>query len=386
MNSFPSPDCNLNTHDTTPSERFLVAVIGPDDAKRESVVRTLDEFPQVEVFEFYSYPPKRGYLRDVLKNPFSVVMIELDSAPENVLDLIEEATESSSAEIVVYSAKADLTLALRCIDAGASDYLRLPLDPAAFSSQLDRLALEYRTALAACSTNSASEMIPAGASALNCATFEEHRPDLPLLIPETLPENFRDWDAEPCPVLADGTPVEMETARVLSAVSVEHSIEQEAVLPPEWDWSQFTHSASNDMAMIAEEQNTRTNTSGVISCSFVERTENESGAFIEIPVAEFQHEYAIPGKKCRITELGAAITQESDEALFQMFRSNVESSRRPGTLKKQTRIAAPIVISIVLPLLAVTIGLLNPRVDSDAKQLVSLCAHSIQMQFNSEAR
>jgi DNA-binding NarL/FixJ family response regulator len=378
VNSFLSTDPNLKTRDTGRSERFLVAVIGPDDAKRESVVRTLDEFPQVDVSEFYSYPPKRGYLRDVLENPFNVVMIELDSSPEIALDLIEEAAEFSSAAILVYSEKADLTLALRCIKAGALEYIHLSLDPAALSNQI-------RIALASDPTTSTSE-IRGGESALNGATSGEHRQNPPFWIPETLPENFCEWDAESGPEKQNGTSAEMETARVLSVELVEQSIEREAVVPPDWDWSQISLSGSNEKATIAEGKDIGKHESGAISTGFTSRTKNESDAVIESPLAEYQPENAIPGKRCRVMELGTARTQEADQELWQMFRSNVEISRRPKTLKRRKRIAAPIVIGIVLPLLTVMVGLLNPRVDSDAKQLISLGANSIRVQLNADSQ
>jgi DNA-binding NarL/FixJ family response regulator len=334
---------------------------------RESVVRALDEFPQVDVFEFYSYPPKRGYLRDVLENSFNVVMIELDSAPETALGLIEEATDCSGAAILVYSEKTDVALALRCMKAGASEYLYLPPDPAALSNQI-------RTALASYPITSTNETIHSGAYELNCAIPEVDRQNFLSLIPETLPANFCDWDAESGPERQDGTPAGLETAHVLLAEPAEQSIEREAIVPPCWDWSQIA---------AVEGEDPGENTSGTISPSFTSRTTHESDVVIERPLAEFQFGDNIPGKRCR--ELGAARTQEADEELRELFRSSVENSQ-PKTLKKRKRIAAPIVIGIILPLMTVTVGMMIPRVDSGAKQLVLLCANSIRVQLNSDTR
>ena len=279
MNSFLSTESDPKTQDATRSERFLVAVIGPDRAMRESVVRALDEFPQVDVFEFYSYPPKRGYLRDVLENSFNVVMIELDSAPETALGLIEEATDCSGAAILVYSEKTDVALALRCMKAGASEYLYLPPDPAALSNQI-------RTALASYPITSTNETIHSGAYELNCAIPEVDRQNFLSLIPETLPANFCDWDAESGPERQDGTPAGLETAHVLLAEPAEQSIEREAIVPPCWDWSQIA---------AVEGEDPGENTSGTISPSFTSRTTHESDVVIERPLAEFQFGDNIPG-------------------------------------------------------------------------------------------
>jgi hypothetical protein len=208
---------------------------------------------------------------------------------------------------------------------------------------------------------------------LNCAIPEEDRQNFLSLIPETLPASFCDWDAESGPERPDGTSAGLENAHVLLADPAEQSIEREAIVPPCWDWSQIA---------VVEGEDPGENTSGAISSSFTSQTENESDVVIESPLADFQPENASSSKRCR--ELGAARTQEADEELRLMFRSSVENSQRPKTLKKRKRIAVPVVIGIILPLLTVTVGMMIPRVDSGAKQLVLLCANSIRVQLNSD--
>jgi pilus assembly protein CpaE len=69
-------------------------------------------------------------MRRLLRETFDVVVIDLDSNTEYALDLVECICVNHSATIMVYSAhsaQSDAEMLLRCMRAGAREYLTLPL-------------------------------------------------------------------------------------------------------------------------------------------------------------------------------------------------------------------------------------------------------------------
>ena len=71
------------------SEPLSIAVISPDDDRRNVAIRALDKFPNGHIREFISYPPDIEAVTRMLKKSFDVVIIDLDSDPEYTLDLVE---------------------------------------------------------------------------------------------------------------------------------------------------------------------------------------------------------------------------------------------------------------------------------------------------------
>ena len=114
-----------------------VALIGPDEERRSSVAKALAETRRAAVREFDSYPPELDHLQRLLWS-FDVIMLDLDSDPNVALELVERASGSDAATIMVYSAKSDPKLAIRLLRAGAREYLLLPLEQGAVAQALAR--------------------------------------------------------------------------------------------------------------------------------------------------------------------------------------------------------------------------------------------------------
>jgi len=70
------------------SEPLSIAVISPDDVRRNAAIRALDKVPNGQIREFISYPPDIEGVTRILKKSFDVVIIDLDSDPEYTLELV----------------------------------------------------------------------------------------------------------------------------------------------------------------------------------------------------------------------------------------------------------------------------------------------------------
>ena len=70
---------------------------------------------------------------------FDVVILDLDSDPDLVLELVEETGSSEPAAIMVFSERNDPKLAIRLMRAGTREYLQLPLERGAVTEALARI-------------------------------------------------------------------------------------------------------------------------------------------------------------------------------------------------------------------------------------------------------
>jgi pilus assembly protein CpaE len=91
--------------------------------------------------EFSSYPPDLDDVARLLEQHYDVVIVDLDSNPEYALDLVESVCTSGTATVMVYSAQADAELLVRCMRAGAREFLTLPLAPGAMDEALVRASV-----------------------------------------------------------------------------------------------------------------------------------------------------------------------------------------------------------------------------------------------------
>ena len=121
-----------------------VALIGPDEQRRNAVSRALAGSQANVTREFASYPD----LDDVphlLESDYDVIIVDLDSDPEHALDLVEHICGNSSATVMVYSAHADSELLVRCMRAGAREFLSQPIAPNTIAEALVRASVRRPT-------------------------------------------------------------------------------------------------------------------------------------------------------------------------------------------------------------------------------------------------
>lgn len=117
-----------------------VALIGPEEQSRTAVadalVGALSGAPRQ--LPFY---PGIDQVPKLIDLNFDVVILDLDSDPETALDLVEGMAASSSATVMVYSSVADSELMIRCMRAGAREFLTLPFAPGAMAEAMVRASV-----------------------------------------------------------------------------------------------------------------------------------------------------------------------------------------------------------------------------------------------------
>jgi pilus assembly protein CpaE len=103
-----------------------VVVIGPQPHGRKAIMSAIPAAQAATVREFSGYPGLDDLPR-LLQAGYDVFIIELDSNPEHALDLIEDICASGSATVMVYSVHTDSELLVRCMRAGAREFLSQPV-------------------------------------------------------------------------------------------------------------------------------------------------------------------------------------------------------------------------------------------------------------------
>ncbi|MGD0830001.1 MAG: hypothetical protein ABR907_03590 [Terracidiphilus sp.] len=126
MNSESSPYIDDQYPDSLGADVLSVALIGPDEDRRKALATALNNCQSGEIREFSSYPPSLDDVPKLLEQHYDVIIIDLDSHPEYALELVESICANGASTVMVYSVKADSELLVRCMRAGAREFLTLP--------------------------------------------------------------------------------------------------------------------------------------------------------------------------------------------------------------------------------------------------------------------
>jgi pilus assembly protein CpaE len=122
------------------AERLTVAIVGPDDQRRNAVAIAIARCPGAVVREFHRYPNTLDGVPGLLEGNCDILVIDLDSLPEFALELVEAICARSSKTVMVYSGKSDPDLLLRCMRAGVREFLAPPFAHSAVAEALVRAA------------------------------------------------------------------------------------------------------------------------------------------------------------------------------------------------------------------------------------------------------
>src|SRR3569833_3104721 len=119
----------LSNTDTLGTGRLSLVLIGPEEVRRKSIARVLGG-PQAAVArELTSYPGVDD-IAELLEAAYDAVIIDVDPDPERALDVVENICGASSGvTVMVYSDRTDHELLVRCMRAGAREFLTEPLAP-----------------------------------------------------------------------------------------------------------------------------------------------------------------------------------------------------------------------------------------------------------------
>ncbi len=117
-----------------------VALIGPEEQLRRGLAHALAGSRAATTREFSSYPGLDDVPR-LLQEGYDVIIVELDSNPEHALDLVEDICGNSATTVMVYSARANSELLVRCMRAGAREFLTQPIAPDTIAEALVRASV-----------------------------------------------------------------------------------------------------------------------------------------------------------------------------------------------------------------------------------------------------
>jgi pilus assembly protein CpaE len=135
-----SPFFGSQYPDSIGSEALSIALIGPNEERRAAALLAMAGTSGNDVREFSAYPPGLDDVARVLEEHYDVIIIDLDSDPEYALELVESIGATGAATVMVYSTKADPDLLMRCMRAGAREYLTYPFDRNVVAESLVRAA------------------------------------------------------------------------------------------------------------------------------------------------------------------------------------------------------------------------------------------------------
>jgi pilus assembly protein CpaE len=122
-----------------------IALIDPDDLRRQEVAGALAAFHGTAVREYVPFPAGLHDLPQILEQHYDAILIGLDSDPEAAFDVVESLCACNSTTVMVYTAQTSLELAIRFMRAGAREFLTLPLLPAEMADALERISSRRAT-------------------------------------------------------------------------------------------------------------------------------------------------------------------------------------------------------------------------------------------------
>ena len=132
---------SIQIPDALSASVLSIAIVGPEDRRRKTVAGEIAGCQAGAIQEFSAYPHGHDYLQKMLEQNYDVVLIDLDSDPECALDLVGSICAHHSATVIVYSAHAAPEQLIRCMQAGAREFLTLPCAPGAMAEALVRVSV-----------------------------------------------------------------------------------------------------------------------------------------------------------------------------------------------------------------------------------------------------
>jgi len=140
MSSATSTYLEASSPDPTGNRPLSIALIGPDERRRKEAATALLLCDDAEVREFTDYPPSLEDVPRLIEQRHDVIVIDLDSRPEYALELVESLCSNSTSTVMVYSSQPDPNLLVRCMRAGAREFLSPPFAHSTMAEALVRAA------------------------------------------------------------------------------------------------------------------------------------------------------------------------------------------------------------------------------------------------------
>src|SRR5208337_1865845 len=118
---------NPQSPESSGQSLLSIMLMSPDGHHRKAVADALSGLQIASIRALSSYPSSLEDLPHMLEPHCDVIIVDLDSNPEFALKVVETVYANGLATVMVFSAKANLELAVRCMRAGAREFLTLPL-------------------------------------------------------------------------------------------------------------------------------------------------------------------------------------------------------------------------------------------------------------------
>jgi pilus assembly protein CpaE len=123
---------------------LTIALMGPEQQRRGAVAMALSGLQAGMTREFSAYP-ELDEIPKIMEDGYDVVIVDLDSNSEYALDLIEAICARGTATVMVYSSRADSELLVRCMRAGAREFLTLPFSAGTIGEAMVRASVRRPT-------------------------------------------------------------------------------------------------------------------------------------------------------------------------------------------------------------------------------------------------
>jgi pilus assembly protein CpaE len=118
-----------------------VVLIGANEERRRGVARAFSGAQSQVAREFSSYPAFDD-LAQIFEGNHDIVLVDLDGDSEKALDIVENLCGADgSLTVIVYSARTNPDLLVRCMRAGAREFLTEPISSNAVAEALVRASL-----------------------------------------------------------------------------------------------------------------------------------------------------------------------------------------------------------------------------------------------------
>jgi Flp pilus assembly CpaE family ATPase len=144
-NSTSSLSLDPQNSDSKGNGLLSIALIGPNEENRNTMASILAECSVRTVREFSSYPLSLDDPPNPLGRPYDVIIIDLDGDLDYSLELVENLCATESTVVMVYSSNADQDLVVRCMRAGAREFILPPFEKKAVAEALQRASTALRS-------------------------------------------------------------------------------------------------------------------------------------------------------------------------------------------------------------------------------------------------
>ncbi|HYM06637.1 MAG TPA: AAA family ATPase [Terriglobales bacterium] len=129
---------SMTPQDSIRASALAIVLISPDESRRRALARSLQGQHAAVMREFSAYP-NIAHLSKVTDMDCDVVVIDLDADPEVALDLVESTCSQNPAlTVMAYSSNGEPDLLVRCMRAGAREFLTDPLSAPVLAEALIR--------------------------------------------------------------------------------------------------------------------------------------------------------------------------------------------------------------------------------------------------------